>query len=149
MRNYYQVLDLLRTKLESDPLVNTITQGDITLIDLDKKNIYPLAHIQTGTATLELRTITFSITVFAMDIRDTNNTPRKDKFVGNDNEIDNMNSMLAILNRLFKSIAKLEDDFSINENPTCEPFYESRENSLDGWAITFQLEIPNTEISIC
>ena len=149
MRNYYELLKLLKDKLEADILVNTVTQGDIAEIDLDKKNIYPLTHIQTGTATLGLNTITFSITVFAMDIRDTNPVPRTDKFVGNDNEIDNLNSMLAILNRLFKSIAKMEDDFSINENPTCEPFYEARKNLLDGWAMTFQIEIPNTEIAVC
>ncbi|HEA22753.1 hypothetical protein LCGC14_1064330 [marine sediment metagenome] len=149
MRSYYEVLQVIKEKLEADPLVHTITQGSITDVDLDKKNIYPLAHIQTGTAIIGMQTITFNISVFAMDIRDNVNTLRTDKFNGNDNEIDNANSMLAICNRLFKSIAKLEYDYSINENPTCEPFYENYHNGLDGWAMSFQIEIPNTEIAVC
>lgn len=149
MKSYYEVLKLIREKLEADPLVHTVTQGDISELDLDKQNIYPLVHIQTGTSVIGLNTITFNLTVYAMDIRDSKNEPRTDKFNGNDNEVDNLNSMLAICNRLFKAIAKLEDSFAINENPTCEPFYESRTNVLDGWAMSFQIEIPNTEISVC
>ncbi|MFS4469120.1 hypothetical protein [Maribacter sp. 2210JD10-5] len=149
MRTYYQILKLIREKLEADPLVNTVTQGDITEIDLDKQNLFPLAHIQTGTAVIGAKTIDFNLTVFAMDIRDTSNVPRTDKFNGNHNAIDNLNSMLAICNRLFKSIAVLEDDFSIGDNPTCEPFYESRTNTLDGFAMSFVIQIPNTEIAIC
>ncbi|MDG3582043.1 hypothetical protein [Galbibacter pacificus] len=149
MRNYFQVLKLIKETLEADNLVNTVTQGDIADVDLDKKNIYPLTHIQTGAATLGLQTISFSITVFAMDIRDKRNQTVEEKFVGNDNEIDNMNTMLAILNRLYKAIVKLDNDVAISENPTCEPFYESRMNLLDGWAMTFDIEIPNTEIAVC
>tara|TARA_R110000851_G_scaffold237164_1_gene389994 strand:- start:6678 stop:8348 length:1671 start_codon:yes stop_codon:yes gene_type:complete len=149
MREYYKLLNLLKLTLENDQLVNTITQGDISKIDIDKKNIFPLSHIQIGQATLDEQVMTFSVTVFAMDIRDSNPVPRTDKFVGNDNEIDNMNSMLAILNRVFKSIAQRGDDFTILGTPTVEPFYESRENLLDGWAMTFDVEVPNVEISVC
>lgn len=149
MRNYYEVLKVIRETLEADPLVNTVTQGNIADIDLEKQNIYPLTHIQTGTATLGMQTISFSISVFAMDIRDTKNQITTDKFDGNDNEIDNLNSMLAILNRLYKTIANLDSGVAISENPSCEVFTESRTNTLDGWAMTFEIEIPNTEISIC
>lgn len=149
MRNYYEVLRVLKEHLESDSLVNTVTQGNIADIDLDKKNIYPLVHIQTGSATLGLQTISFNISVFAMDIRDKVNQPVTEKFNGNDNEIDNLNSMLAVLNRLYKAIAKLDSDIAISENPSCEPFTESRMNLLDGWAMTFDLDIPNNEIAVC
>tara|TARA_R110000772_G_scaffold31754_3_gene78082 strand:+ start:9050 stop:9499 length:450 start_codon:yes stop_codon:yes gene_type:complete len=149
MREYYKLLDVLRTTLNQDVLINTITQGDISEIDIDKKNIFPLSHIQIGQATLDVQVITFNVTVFAMDIRDINPKPRTDKFVGNDNEIDNMNSMLAVLNRVFKSLVQRGDDFTIVGLPTLEPFYESRENLLDGWAMSFDVEVPNIEISLC
>lgn len=149
MQSYYEVLKTIKGILEKNKLVNTVTQGDIASIDLDKKNIYPLTHIQTGTATMGMQVITFSITVFAMDIRDKVNAPNEDKFVGNDNELDNMNTMLAVQNDLFKQLANLDNGIAINQNPTCEPFYESRMNLLDGWAMTFEIDIPNTEISTC
>ncbi len=36
MGNYYTVLDTLKTNLENDPFVNTVTQGDIFGVDLAK-----------------------------------------------------------------------------------------------------------------
>ncbi len=45
MANYYTVLDTIKTNLESDPFVNTVTQGDIFAVDLAKQTIFPLVHI--------------------------------------------------------------------------------------------------------
>lgn len=149
MRSYYELLRVLRSAAESDQLVNTITQGDISEIDIDKKNIYPLVHIVVGDATITAQTITFSVTIFVMDIRDENPEPRDDKFVGNDNEIDNLNTTLAIGNRIYKELLQQDPDgFAIGE-ATAEPFFEARENKLDGWALTFDVEIDNVEISLC
>lgn len=149
MREYYKLLDTLRTRLEADQLVTTITQGDPSEIDIDQQNLFPLVHIAVGTATMDEKVITFNVTIFAMDIRDENPTLRTDKFVGNDNEIDNMNTTLAILNRLFKALVKLGDDFTIVGLPTAEPFFEARQNLVDGWAMTFDVEVPNNEIAVC
>ncbi|WP_136465520.1 hypothetical protein [Flagellimonas onchidii] len=149
MKNYYQVLDLLKTKLEADPLVQTITNVDEESFDLDKKNIYPIVDILCESAVIGLQTITFTFTITALDIRDINQNPRTDKFVGNDNKQDNLNTTLAILNRLYKSITKFGDDVTIVNEPTPEPRIYQHENLLDGWQMTLELETPNTEISVC
>lgn len=148
MRDYYTVLKLIKDKLESDPLVNTITRGNSADLDLEKKNIYPLVHIEVGTAIIGIQTIEFDVTVVAVDVIDQSNEPVTDKFIGNDNEIDILNSMLAVCNRLFKSIAKIEDDFAISANPVCEEVMDKK-GLTTGWSMNFQIEVPNTEIAVC
>lgn len=36
-----------------------------------------------------------------------------------------------------------------SENPTLEIVTFDRANILDGWILTFQVEIPNTTINLC
>tara|TARA_R110002051_G_C8658989_1_gene488732 strand:- start:592 stop:1041 length:450 start_codon:yes stop_codon:yes gene_type:complete len=149
MRNYYIVLEMLKGFLEADPLVNTVTNVDEEVFDMDKKNIYPIVDILCESAAISLQTITFTFTITALDVRDINNAPRTDKFLGNDNKQDNLNSMLAVLNRLYKSIAKLGDDFTIVNEPTPEPRVYQNQNLLDGWQMTLEIETSNTEIAVC
>jgi len=58
---------------------------------------------------------------------------------------------LAILNRMW---LKMYTDFekaniTASENPTLEIQTFERSNLLDGWIMTFQVEVPNTTISLC
>lgn len=149
MNGYYEVMRVLKGYLEADNDINTVTKGDIADIDLDKKNIFGLAHVNISGAAFKDGVIVFNIAVFAMDIRNHSNEIPKDKFIGNDNEDDNLNTMLYVLNRLFLSIKKKGGDFQILGEPSLEPFTESRKNLLDGWAMRFELEIPNTTLSVC
>jgi len=149
MRNYYEVLEILKTTLEADPLVTTITNEDTESIDLNKKNLYPIVDMVCTGATIGTQTITFNMLITAVDIREHNNVPSTSKFVGNDNKQDNLNTTLAILNRLFKTIAALGDEFTIIGEPTPEPVVFDFANQLDGWQMTLVVETPNTEISIC
>jgi hypothetical protein len=41
------------------------------------------------------------------------------------------------------------DKFEIEGDIICEPFTERFENLLTGWNLTFDMIVPNTEISIC
>ena len=69
--NYFDIIDKLKSHFESDPIINTVTQGDIFDIDLNKMTIFPLAHIIVNTATFEENVIRYNISILAMDITDT------------------------------------------------------------------------------
>jgi hypothetical protein len=140
---------MLKGFLEADPLVNTITNVDEEVFDLDKKNIYPIVDILCENAVIDLQTVTFNFTITVLDIRDISNKPRESKFYGNDNKQDNLNTTLAILNRLYKNIAKLGDEFTIVNEPTPEPRVYQHQNLLDGWQMTLEIETPNTELAVC
>ena len=41
MQAYYNVLTTLKAQLEADEFVNTVTQGDIFDVDLNKQTLFP------------------------------------------------------------------------------------------------------------
>lgn len=152
MNGYSELLRYIKTLAERDIFINTVTQGDFQDIDIEKKNIFPLLHVQVGNATFPSDSvIRFDCQIGAFDIRDINKGINTDKFFDNDNEVDNLNETLSVINRIWLLMLKDFEDNNItaSENPTLEQFTESRKNILDGWIMTFQVEVPNTLISLC
>ena len=149
--NYFDIIDKLKSHFESDPMINTVTQGDIFDIDLNKQTIFPLAHIIVNTATFEENVIRYNISILAMDITDTSKKESPNKFDGNDNEIWVLNSMLAVQNRCYELLRRgtlYTEKFQVDGSPTCEPFTERFENKLGGFTMTFDVLIPN-DMTIC
>ena len=151
MANYYNILDTLRTHLNNDAIVNTVTTGDIFQVDLAKQTIFPLSHIMVNSATFEGNVIRFNISLLAMDIVDISKDEVTEMFLGNDNEQDVLNTQLAVVNRLYEMLRRgdlYSYNFMVDGNPTCEPFAERFENYLAGWTMTFDILVANT-MTIC
>ena len=152
MNQYTELLYYIKSLADADALVNTVTKGDFELLDLDKANIFPLVHINiTDAGFTNGSTVKFSLQVGCFDIRDINKEIRDNKFWEQDNEVDNHNETLAVLNRMW---LKMFTDFELNnitasENPTLEIQTFVRGNTLDGWILSFEVEMPNTTISLC
>ena len=152
MNTYSELLRYLKFLGEEDVFVNTITQGDFNDVDVDKKNIFPLMHISIGNATFPAHSvIRYSVQIGVFDIRDINKEITTDKFWKQDNEVDNLNETLATINRLWLKMSKDFEDNNItaSESPTCEIQTFTRMNTLDGWIITFDVDTPNTTLSLC
>ena len=150
--NQYTQLYFIKSLGEADPFINTITQGEFDELDLDKKNIFPLLHINiTAAQFTNGQTIKFSLELGAFDIRDINKTVDDDKFWDNDNEVDNLNETLAVLNRIWVNMNKnfTENNITADEDPSLEPLTEAFTNLLDGWKLTFDVEMPNTTLNLC
>ena len=45
MKSYYEITEALNTHLSNNQITKTVTIGDITDVDLNKRSIFPLAHI--------------------------------------------------------------------------------------------------------
>ena len=155
MRGFYELTTAIKDYLEANNHINTVALKDLDEVDLNKRTIFPLAHINVGSASFPDNIIRFDITVSCMDIVDIVKTNVKDKttpFFGNDNKQDILNTMLTVVNGLNLSLKKgtLSDDlYQLNGEASAEPFEDRFENLLTGWSITFQVDIPNNEISIC
>ena len=100
---YYEILTKLQTELNNDPLINTVSEGDIFSIDLSKQTIFPLCHIMVNSATFVDNVIQYNISIMAMDIVDISKDETTDKFRGNDNEQDILNQQISVLNRLYEN----------------------------------------------
>ena len=151
MTGYYNLLDKLKTHFDADAIVNTVTQGDIFKVDLAKQTIFPLLHIMVNNCTLDERTTTWNISLIAMDVVDISKNTSTNIFLGNDNEIDVLNTQHAVLNRAYQLIkhgSLAYDLFMVEGTASLEPFTERFENYMAGWTMTFDVITPN-EMTIC
>tara|TARA_R100001460_G_scaffold107945_2_gene157672 strand:+ start:145 stop:624 length:480 start_codon:yes stop_codon:yes gene_type:complete len=145
-RAYYLILDKLKDQLIADENVNSVTTGDLTEIDLEKQSMYPISHIIVNNSTFADNVINFSITVIAMDLVDQSKDEKTDKFRGNDNEADVLNTQLLVQNRLYQELKRgtlYSDAYQLIDAPSCEPFTDRFENQVSGWAMTFTLSTRN------
>jgi len=152
MNTYSQVLRYLQKLGNEDVFINTVTQGDFDEVDLDKKNIFPLLHIAIGNASFpSASVIRYDVQIGSFDIRDINKEINTDKFNKNDNEQDNLNETLSVLNRIWIKMTKdfEENNITSSENPSLEIQKFTRKNLLDGWIMTFQIDAPNIDLSLC
>jgi hypothetical protein len=73
------------------------------------------------------------------------------KFLGNDNEIDNLNTCHAIINYALTKMQLSRNQFDIEiENVSdLTPILLEFTNMLDGWKVDLTLSIPNNAMSVC
>jgi hypothetical protein len=151
MKGFYQVTETIKNQLLADVNVNTVTTGDITRIDLSKQTMFPLSHIIVNNVGNEDNILRFSLSVLSMDVVNISKEEVVDIFIGNNNEQDILNTQLAVLNKLVQVLrgGNLHQDlYQLDGTPNFEPFYDRFENEMAGWALTFDVIIPN-DIEIC
>jgi hypothetical protein len=145
----YDILDKIKSILDANDQINTVTYGDIFEVDLNKQSIYPLAHIMLGNATLTDHIIEHTVTVLCMDIVDVSKADQRDEaepFYGIDNEQDVLNTQLYVMNDLIQNLKKGDphlDAFHLVGDPTCEPFSDRFENTLAGWGVDLTIQTKN------
>ena len=151
MKGFYQVTETIKNQLLADVNVNTVTTGDITRIDLSKQTMFPLSHIIVNNVGNEDNILRFSLSVLSMDVVNISKEEVVDIFIGNNNEQDILNTQLAVLNKLVQVLrggTLHQDLYQLDGSPNFEPFYDRFEAEVAGWALTFDVIIPN-DISIC
>lgn len=150
MNQYYTCLNFIRESLTGAPFINTITQGT-DIIDNVKKNIFPLAHINILNASAPGQSNTFTFEIAVLDIRNISKVKSTDKFLGNDNEIDNLNTCHAIINYALTKmqLSRNEHDIEVENISDLSPLLMDFTNMLDGWKCEITLSIPNNEMMVC
>ena len=151
MTGFYNVTKKIKDALNAEPFVNTVSYGSLDDVDLNKQTIFPLSHIIVNNCNVVSNTMTFNISILAMDIVDESKDEVTDIFVGNDNEQDVLNTQLEVLNRVVVLLQRGDlytDLFQIEGTVGCEPFVDRFENKLAGWAATFDVLVKN-DMTIC
>jgi len=150
MNQYTQLLQYIKTLGEADDFISTITKGED--VDINKGNIFPLLHVDIVTGSFTNgQTVTFDVELSCLDIRDVSSEISTDKFWEQDNEVDYHNLTLAVLNRLWTKMYRdfAENNITASENPALQKVTDSEKNRLDGWTLSFTVEMPNTTIALC
>lgn len=155
MRQFYNITKTIKDTLEAHSQVNVVTFGDIFDVDLNKQTIFPLSHIMVNQATIEGQVVRINLSIMCMDVIDElkeNLRDQTEPFYNNNNEQDILNTQLQVINDVVMKLRKGQlytDLYQLEGNPVCTPFTERFENLLTGWTATFDVLLPNTEISVC
>ena len=136
IRGFYQLTETIKTELLEDKNINTVTTGDITDVNLNKQDIFPLGHIIINSVIDQEQVLSFNISILACDIVDQSKEFTVDRFKGNDD-----------VQRLRKGTL-YTDMYQLEGNPSLTPFYDRFENQLAGWTATMDVMIYN-DIYIC
>lgn len=147
MNSFYKVIDYLKEYLSNDIDVNTVVHGEAPE---NKKDLFPMAHLMVTNGSVGNGVSIFNFTVQVLDIRNVSKKISTDKFLKNDNELDNLNTCFAVLSRLIYDLKLQRNDLDIellNEPQLLPVIYEFKD-TLDGWTVELQLSIPN-DISVC
>ena len=151
VRGFFQLTETIKAELLKDVNINTVTTGDITDVNLNKQDIFPLGHIIIESVTDEEQVLRFNMTILACDIVNQSKDLTVDRFTGNNNVQDILNTQLAVLNRLTQRLrmgSLYTDMYQLDGIPTLTPFYDRFENQLAGWSASITVLIYN-DIYIC
>lgn len=153
MRSFYKSVEVFRDKLELNPDVHTVMFGKPSQAEISKvKNIYPLVVLNPTGSNLDTPGVAiFTFTVTALDVRDISKNLTVDKFLSNDNEIDNLNLTHSILNLLVKQLRNTSNqyDLEVVSVNSLFPLEMDFVNLLDGWELDITIQIPNISIDPC
>ena len=153
MRQVYTVIEKLQEKLQGNDITNTVTFGDILQVDLNKTTIYPLAHICISQVVFSEHIVEVSIQLYCLDIVDKTNEPNDNVMIyGSDNLQDVLNTQLQVVNDIQAELRRgglFDENLQLTTDITATPFMDDYENELAGWAVTINIEMPNTEHTIC
>ena len=155
MNTYYKLITTIKDTFEDDSRVSTVTTSGDDDIDINKKNLYPLVHVNVLDSpfiTLDTTAVVrYSVEVTVVDIRDINKEIINDKFWLNDNRHDNWNETRSILkeaqNKLVKNING--SDVTITSATAANILSFAKENTLDGWQETWTVDVPDIYTKSC
>jgi hypothetical protein len=151
MNGFYYAVGTLRDYLKANGFINTVSTGDIYEVDLAKQTIYPYCHIIVNNATPKENNLSFNISVLFMDLVDLSKTDNINVFDNNDNLLDILNTQLALANRMISDLRRgtlYSNLVQLDGDALCEPFTDRFDNKVAGWAVTFDLIVPN-DMTIC
>ena len=155
MNSYYTLIETLKRIFEDDDRVSTVVTGGTNEIDMYKKNVFPLVHLNVVDSPFVDQSTTaltrYTVEVTCLDIRDINKEENKDKFWYNDNRHDNWNLTRSILkvaeSKLIKD--KFGLDVTLESASAATMFDYTKENLLDGWQQVLTIDVPDLFVSEC
>jgi hypothetical protein len=148
---YYKVTTVLKDALLEDSNVNTVSKGILNEIDVVKQTIFPLSHISVENISQEDSVLRFSMSVELLDVEDVSNLQTNDRFRGNDNQDDILNTQLAVGVRLMDRFRRgdlFTSDYTLDAFPNYEKLINEYENGLTGWRLTFDI-LYKHDMTIC
>ena len=137
MTTIYDIISEIKTFLRANPIVNYVTFGDISQVDLNKTTVFPLSHFLLANTVITDNTLRVTISMLFLDIvdytKEFNSNDQGDR-QDDSNLIDVYNTQLQIANELISHLKRgdlFRDKFQLVGDPVCEPFKDRFETAAN------------------
>ena len=149
MNELQKVRNYIKSKFDSDSLVNTITSVSDNLIDTNKETIYPVVNFDYLDSDIQDDVILFSYHITALDQNDVYTKTTDSKLLEDTNQSDILNETFNICQSFINSFREYNtDSIEISSKSTITTIMNERLNGLSGHEFDIILSIPN-ECSVC
>jgi len=152
MNNLFQLTDAIKAELEGNALINSVSFGDLFDIELEKRDVYPMAHVGMSSARMGEGFLVVDISILFLDLVDEVKNAETDKFYGNDNEHYVINNMLAAATKTIQELMRGDlyaNGFQVDEEEIEVEFFSERfKDKLAGCGVTFSVIIKN-KLDLC
>ena len=149
MNELQKVRNYIKSKFDSDSLVNTITSVSDNLIDTNKETIYPVVNFDYLDSDIQDDVILFSYHITALDQNDVYTKTTDSKLLEDTNQSDILNETFNICQSFINSFRQYNnDDIEIFSKSNVTAIKNERLNGLSGHEFDIILSIPN-EGSAC
>lgn len=148
MKALLNLTEAIRAELESNELINSVSFGDMSDVDLDKQSMFPMAHISLSTAQIGSATSTLGVSILFLDVVD--ETKERDEFYKS-NEQFIWNSMLAAATKTIQELQRgdlYSNLYQVEDDVTAEFFSERFEDKLAGVGVDMNVVISN-KVDLC
>ena len=148
MKSLLNLTEAIREELEANVLINSVTFGDMSDVELDKQDIFPMAHISLSTAQIGSATSAIGVSILFLDVVD--ETKEKDEFYKS-NEQFIWNNMLSAATKTVQELQRGSlhaNLYQVEDDVTAEFFSERFEDRLAGCGIDFSVTIVNN-VNLC
>jgi len=115
--------------------------GDISEIDIDQTQLFPLAFLSIENTAFTKRELTYNFRLYVMDL------VSKDESNENDvlsDTLQYVGDYVSLYRHGFTATGisyDMEYDFRMNDNVSCEPFTERFDSQVSGWAVNFSITV--------
>ena len=151
---YYTMMDYWKTILANHPSIGFVSQGDIFSLDIKEFPMYPLANINVDSTDITDKIVTYNFTLILADkpkLITPDSINNKNKQVLPYEGIDDVNDIYANLMGVMNDVMAYTNNFAQFELGTIKavPFLDRFDNVLAGWAISFDVSVPNNCFNYC
>jgi len=153
MKQVYDILGAIERHFKDKEVnTNTVTFGSIDETQLQKTNIFPLAHFNISEIEFNGTTMNITIQVMCLDIID-EDKKYDQSFTNATNFQDVLNTQAFVVNHLVDSFRGsrgylADKQYVLVNEPIAELLQEKFESNLAGWGVDITIQVPN-DISIC
>jgi len=139
--SFLTIHDEIKSFLESDKLINSVSYGDVYEEVLQKKHKnYPIAHFIFTNVNIQDQLNTLTVDVMLMDLVDRSNTYDQTQA-----ELHILNEMLAVAERLHKELreGELASQQILATDMSAEAFRDDLDDGVAGYSLSFDIQFPN------